>query len=371
MREPAEPNGLPNLSISTPQPKPDPHEEARALVLSHGWNSTCYQLLNPGIEHWWTADRQGLVGFVRSGRMAIVAGAPVCAEGHLGQTVREWEDFAEAEGLQVCYFGAERRLQSQLAGKPSYAQVILGSQPEWHPTEFASTIAADASLRAQLHRAQNKEIVVTEWNRAQAENHPALLHVLGEWLSHRGLPTLHFLVEPETLGDLRDRRLFVAERAGIPVGFVTLCPIPAQNGWLTEQFVRGDKAPNGTVELMLCTAAQAVASDRAEFFTMGIVPLVSQGETALPREPGWLRFSRRWAQAHTTRFYNFRGLSEFKSKFHPPKWQPVVVIVKDERFRVRHLRAIGSAFTRTAPELALLQGLGRAVRSECLRLVRR
>ena len=71
------------------------------------------------------------------------------------------------------------------------------------------------------------------------------------------------------------------------------------------------------------------------------------------------------------RFYNFRGLSEFKTKFHPEHWQPVVVIVKDHHFRLRHLRAIGRAFTRAAPELALASGIGRAARAEIATLCSR
>ena len=49
-------------------------EEARSVSLEYGWNSACYPFLKEGINHWWSSDRRALVGFVRSGRMAIVAG---------------------------------------------------------------------------------------------------------------------------------------------------------------------------------------------------------------------------------------------------------------------------------------------------------
>jgi phosphatidylglycerol lysyltransferase len=300
--------------------------------------------------------------------MAIVAGAPVCSDVTLGDTVRARESFAATQGLQVCYFGAEARLQKLLARSPEYMAVIVGSQPEWRPDQFVESIENDASLRAQLHRAQNKGVYVKEWDRERAEGNIHLESVLHEWLSTRGLPPLHFLVEPETLGNLQDRRIFVAEILGEPVGFVTLCPIPAQDGWLTEQFVRSKKAPNGTVELMLYEAARAVSVVNASYFTMGIVPLVSGDNSSLSSEPGWLRFLRRWAKAHYTRFYNFRGLSEFKTKFHPVRWQPVVVIVKDRRFRVWHLRSIGRAFTRSLPEFAIVAGVLKALATEFVRL---
>ncbi len=295
--------------------------------------------------------------------MAIVAGAPVCKQSLLAETVREWEAFAAGEGLQVCYFGAETRLQELLAPSHEYIDVVLGSQPEWSPQVFVEANETTSSLRQQLNRSSNKGVAVRRWDREEAENNPRLIGALNEWLASRGLPTLHFLVEPETLGDLRDRRIFVAEQGGKVVGFVTLCPVPARDGWLTEQFVRADAAPNGTVELLLYHAARSVASDGAQYWTMGIVPLVAQD---LPgaADPLGLRLLRGWAKAHYTRFYNFRGLKEFKSKFRPDHWQPVVVMVKDRRFRLRHLRAIARAFTVGPPELAVAKGCWKALVEE-------
>lgn len=339
-------------------------DAARALILECGWNSTCYQILNEGIEHWWSVDRQALVGYVVAGKMAIVAGAPVCCLEDLPRAIREWEAYAAGRGWEICYFGAEARLQDHLRMSPDYTQVVLGSQPEWRPTEFVKRIVGNASLRAQLNRSRNKAVRVSEWTRERAENNPRLAAVLSEWLAYRGLPTLHFLVEPETLGDLRDRRIFVAEKEGKVLGFVTLCPVPAREGWLTEQFVRSRRAPNGTVELMLYEAASAVEAANSKFLTMGIVPLVRIGIEGDFEEPAWLRLIRRWAQAHYIRFYNFRGLSEFKAKFLPEVWAPVVVIVKARRFGLGHLRAIGRAFAQTSPEIAFIKGVLKAIRFE-------
>ncbi len=303
-----------------------------------------------------------LIGYVRSGSMAIVAGAPICSLERLADGLREWEAEAARQGLSVCYFGAEDRLQSFLADDPAYTSVVLGCQPDWTPSHFLARLRADRSLRAQLHRAHNKGVVVQEWTDEQARNHPQLRAVLDDWLRGRGLPTLHFLVEPQTLSDLRDRRIFVASRKDRVVGFVTLCPAPARNGWLTEQFVRAHDAPNGTVELALYHAIEAITD--ADFVTMGIVPLSQRSSSPHTKTPAWLAAASQWARAHGNRFYNFQGLDAFKSKFHPDAWQPVVVIVKDRRFRLKHLRAIAAAFTQTTPELALLGGLGRAIRSE-------
>lgn len=339
-------------------------ELARKHILAHGWNSTCFQIVNPGITRWWSRDGQVLVGYVVSGRLAVVAGAPVCAPEHLASGIDEWETFVAAQGLEVCYFGAEERLREVLDHSGGYVQVVLGCQPEWHPTEFLKAVHLTPTLRAQLNRARNKGVRVTEGSLGVDVDRQELEAVLEDWLAHRGLPTLRFLVEPHILEALEDRRLFVARRNSEVVGFVTLSRIPARAGWLTEQFVRATHAPNGTVELLLATAAEAIEQEGSLYITLGIVPLILQGATAPASEPGWLSFSRRWARAHYTRFYNFRGLLEFKAKFRPEGWSPVVVAVKGPSFRLIHLRSIVRAFTGIAPELALLGGILRSAATE-------
>lgn len=323
---------------------------ARNLVEKFGWNTTCFQIVNSRIEHWFSAEGDAVVGFVRRMGVRVVAGAPVCAPERLAEVVAEFE---RAERGRVCYFGAEGRLKSLLGEDLEYSVVTLGAQPLWSPAAYIERFLADDSLRAQRNRARNKGVIVREWKTSD----PALVRVLGEWLETRGLPVLHFMVEPYTLDHLEGRRLFVAELRGEPVGFVTLCPAPARGAWLTEQFVRGRRAPNGTIELTLIAAIEAVRG--AQMVTMGIVPLAG----ALTGPP-WLRLLTRWARAHGRRFYNFDGLEWFKEKFHPEAWEPVYVISRERRFSFRTLWAIAGAFTEGPPAWALLKGLVRAVRVE-------
>ncbi len=309
------------------------------------------------MSHWYPADETAVVGYVVANRTAIVAGAPVCEKELLGDTVTKWEAFAKSRKLSVCYFGAEDRLQQELGTKEGYTSVTLGSQPIWNPANFVRNIENEASLRAQIRRSLNKGVRVSEWDDAKARRNPQLEEVLSAWIKGRGMPTLHFLVEPDTLGDLRDRRVFVATQKDRVVGFVTLCPSPARNGWLTEQFVRTPNAPNGTVELMLYFAAKACVEAECTYFTMGIVPLVLPSAKATFADPFWLSILRRWAEKHYTRFYNFKGLKQFKAKYKPDDWEPVVVIVKGKRFGLSHLRTIVKAFTVCEPELALIASL--------------
>lgn len=333
-------------------------------MLAHGWNSTSYQILNPGIGHWFSRLNDAVTGFVACRGVRVVAGAPVCAAERLGEVVGEFERDAAGAGERVCYFCAEARLESIFADSKEHAKVLLGAQPVWHPLNWAEIVRTHKSLRAQLNRARNKGVSVAEWSTEKAQNNPALTNCLRRWLESKGLPPLHFLVEPDTLSRLFDRRVFVAEKDGEVIGFVLLSPVARRNGWLFEQFPHQPGAPNGTVELMIDAAMRALAADNFEYATLGLSPLSVRARVEPFENPLWLRFLLAWMRKHGQRFYNFDGLDAFKAKLQPERWEPVFAVSNEPRLSPRTLYAIASAFSGDKPVRLFAAGLWRAFVTE-------
>jgi|SRR5262245_7763367 len=287
-------------------------ERVRSLVKNFGWNATAYQIINPGISHWFPRAGDAVIGYVEHHGVRLVAGAPVCAGERLAEIVEEFEGDAARNKSKVCYFGAEARLESCLADSPRHSRMWLGAQPVWHPQSWAGIFARQSSLRAQLNRARNKSVAVGEWPVERAGGHPELNRCLSEWLATRGLPPMHFLVESQTLERLYDRRVFVAEQGGAVIGFLVSSPVPLRNGWLIEQIVRGAEAVNGTNELLVDTAVRAAAESGAGYITLGLSPLSKRGVAPSDYNPLWLRFLLVWVRARGRGFYNFEGLDAFK-----------------------------------------------------------
>jgi phosphatidylglycerol lysyltransferase len=214
-------------------------------------------------------------------------------------------------------------------------------------------------------------MAVAEWPPARAENSPELRRCLNEWLATRRLPPLHFMVEPETLSRLQDRRVFVAERGGREVvAFTVLSPVPARNGWLVEQIVRGRNASNGTAELLIDSAMRAVGISGATYSTLGLSPLSQRAGITARHQSLWLRFVLQWVRLHGARFYNFAGLDAFKAKFNPQSWEPIYAIGEGANFSPRMLYAIAGAFSGGAPIRLVLRALLRAAVEELSSLLK-
>jgi hypothetical protein len=109
------------------------YRRARDLVMEYGWNTTCFQIVNPGIEHWFSSRGDAVTGFVTANNYRVVGGAPACSLERLADVVTEFETDTEALNERVCYFLAEARLESTLANSPDHSFVLLGAQPVWNP----------------------------------------------------------------------------------------------------------------------------------------------------------------------------------------------------------------------------------------------
>lgn len=337
---------------------------ARELVLTYGWNSTSFQIVNPGIKRWFSDDGKAVVGYIPVGGYRVVAGAPVCEKALLPEIIDRFESDSQRNDQKVCYFCAERRLETAINGSPTHSRFLIGAQPAWDPASWPSIVSEYRSLRAQLNRSRNKGVAVTEWPTERAASDERLRNCLHRWLDSKGLPPLHFMVEPETLGRLEHRRIFVAECKGQVVGFLTLSPISRRDGWLFEQFPHTPGAPNGTVELMIDSAMRTIANDGCRLATLGLSPLSKRAKIDEVEEPFWLKLILGWLRKHGQRFYNFDGLDAFKAKLKPNEWEPVFAIANEPNVSFRTIYAIGAAFTANAPLRTALSGIGRAAMTE-------
>ena len=281
-----------------------------ALLREHGWNSTSFQVLEPGFRYWF--DRDACVAYVDTGGAWVVAGAPIAPPERFAEIARAFVEKARSAGRRASFFGTEPRFHDAI----DWPALRIGDQPVWDPADWAGTLAQSRSLREQLRRARAKGVAVRRLHRGELEPSHAtrarLDELIERWLAARPMATMGFLVQVHPYTFPEERRSFVAERDGRVVGFLGIVPIYARGGWFFEDFLTDPGAPNGTTETLIDAGMRAAAEERVPYVTLGLVPLV--GEIG-----GWLRMFRRWGGG----LYDFAGLRAFKAKFKPRAWDPI------------------------------------------------
>lgn len=284
---------------------------ALELVQRFGRVGTAFQVMSPGLVHWFDAA-PGLVAYADTGSAWVAAGEPVCAPANAVGVAERFVAAARAAHRRVSFFGTE----GVLASSPNFARVQLGEQPVWDPRLWDAHVRSHRSLREQLRRARAKGVRIRVITETDLDNEPSVrlqLHgVVRHWLAMKPMPPMHFLVEVAPLSWLSHRRLFIAEREGTIVGLLSLAPVPARDGWLLEHLLRDPSAPNGTSESLVDAAMRALASDNIPWATLGLAPLA--GDVA-----PWLR----WTRDVMRPLFNFNGLAAFKRKLRPQSWSPI------------------------------------------------
>ncbi|HEY3769040.1 MAG TPA: phosphatidylglycerol lysyltransferase domain-containing protein, partial [Candidatus Angelobacter sp.] len=175
---------------------PDP-SLVRDLVLSHSWNPIAYQILNPGIKHWFSSQRDAVIGYVVCKRIRVVAGAPVCSPARMPEVINEFEAEATQARERVCYFHVGPRFASVVNHSATHSIAAIGSLPYWNPADWHLIVKKDSSLRYQIARARNKGIDVVEMPASAAADSHDLRDIRQQWLKRKHLPPLHFLIEPD------------------------------------------------------------------------------------------------------------------------------------------------------------------------------
>jgi phosphatidylglycerol lysyltransferase len=288
-------------------------ERARVLTLlrEHGWNSTSFQVLEPGFRYWFHGE-DACVAYVDTGGAWVVAGAPIAPPERFAEIAGAFVAAARSAGRRAPFFGTEPRFHDAI----DWPALRIGDQPVWDPADWAGTLTQSRSLREQLRRARAKGVGVRRLHPGELEPSHAtrarLDELIERWLAAKPMATMGFLVQVHPYTFPEERRSFVAERDGRVVGFLGIVPVYARGGWFFEDFLTDPGAPNGTTEALIDAGMQAASAEHVPYVTLGLVPLV--GEVG-----GWLRMFRRWGGG----LYDFAGLRAFKAKFKPRAWDPI------------------------------------------------
>ena len=313
-----------------------PHMAPTKLLERHGWNSTSFQVLEPGISFWYDPDASSpaAVAYFDTGGAWVAAGAPLTSPEALGDVAVRFVAAAKRAGRRACFFGTERRFSAD----PRFAATVMGEQPVWDPRRWKEQVAASRSLRNQLSRARNKGVEIRELSSQELTSptwRAALTALKDRWLESRALAPMSFLVQVELFTAPTARRTFVALRDGELVACLAAVPIYARSGWLFEDILRGPGTPNGTTELLIDAAMTAVAAAGAPYVTLGLAPLSGP-------VPGWLRVIRRELRG----LYDFQGVRDFRAKLGPQRWDPIELsFIPRQRGRLARALASLAALT--------------------------
>ncbi len=352
--------GTPPPALELPRGTEAP-EEALRFLREHGTNTDSFQAVAPHHHRVFFPDL-GLVAFAPVGRFTVVAGDPVAAPGRLPALVSALRG---ARRGPVALVSASGPVRDELAAE-GWGWLKVGEEPFWEPSRWSLDGSAMGKVRHAVTSARKKGIAVAQaapgrngWERDLRD-----MRAVGEtWTRSHAIGQLGFLLTLAPFEAPAERRYFLARDAtGACVAFLAAVPIYARGGWYFQDFIRLPEAPNGTVELLVHTAMEALRDEGARLATMGAAPLAGLEKEQPPLR--WLHRSLRFAYDHLDAFYPFQSLTEYKAKFSPHWWEPKYLVFRPRRLRARLFFSVLKAYDERGATRMVLSRLATAMREE-------
>jgi phosphatidylglycerol lysyltransferase len=320
-----------------------PEEAVERAMVAHGRRSLSAFAAQDDKHHLQVAGGRGLVAYAVRGHVAFAAGDPLCAEGDLEASAREWLGHCRHNGWTPCvYEAAEEAL-------PVYRRLGLRS------LQMAEEAIVDlpsfdlgggkrAALRSMVHKAARMGLVVRRYDRRNAAL-PAVDEQIEEiserWLAEKRLAEMGFSLGRFSLESLDGPFVFLCLQEERVIAFTTWRPYRAGRAALLDLMRRRREAPSGTMDLLIVRSLEELRAAGLEEASLANAPLANVGE---PR--GGIERGVALLFEHLNAFYGYKKLFQFKKKF-APRWEG------------RHLvYPRGADLPQVASALASLHGAG-------------
>lgn len=259
------------------------------------------------------------------GRSWIALADPIGAEEEFPELVWQFVGAARAGGGRAAFYQISPALLGACADVGLRA-FKLGELATIDLAEFELKGSRFANLRQSYNRGLRDGLtfsVVQPGDIAPILND--LRAVSDGWLDHHNAKEKTFSLGAFDDDYVLSQPVAVVRLAESIVAFATLMVTDTKAEATVDLMRFAPDAPKGTMDFLFASILDYLRNEKYAQFNLGMAPLsgMAQREAA----PVWDRVGGALFE-HGERFYNFKGLRAFKSKFHP-RWEPRYLAVSN------------------------------------------
>lgn len=295
-------------------------ERARAAGIVQKYGRTA--LARPALfedKSYFFSSAETVIAYAASQRGAMALGDPIGPPDQAAEAIRSFRDFCASNDWTPSFAST----------LPDYLDAYRAAGLDTVCIGFEAIVVLE---KFTLEGSGNKDIRYAvnrmERNGYRAEVHmppldDALMHSLkaisDAWLTLHHGGEMHFGDGWFNDAYVRNGPVIVVHAPdGTPTAFANLVPEYTRNEVTIDLMRHYTKVEYGTMEFLFARMLQWAREKGYETFSLGLSAIVGVGEK--PDDPRVEQALHTIAE-YVSRFYNFKGLHEFKEKFHP-RWEP-------------------------------------------------
>ncbi|WP_438353480.1 phosphatidylglycerol lysyltransferase domain-containing protein [Microbacterium sp. CJ88] len=277
-----------------------------------------------GNAHWYSDDRESAVAYRVVNGIALAVGDPICTPDRVGQTLRQFADFAIAQGWTPVFYSVHDDVIPAFRAM-GWDALEVGQETVMHLPGLDMVGKRWQKVRHPLNRAEREGMTAqwTTWRELPAATATQIIEISEQWVTDKSLPEMGF-----TLGGLDELKdpdvalLLAIDADGRLQAVTSWMPSWRDgeiHGWTLDFMRRRDDAPNGVMEFLIAKAALLMKEQGVQVLSLSGAPLatrpLAEGEAA--PDPTALSSFLGWLGGALEPVYGFASLFRFKSKFLP------------------------------------------------------
>lgn len=324
-----------------PAPAPS-RDDAAAMIRAHGGGTLSWMTTWEGMGY--ARTTHGIVAYQRRAGVALALADPLGPEETRAQSVREFIELAERQGLTPCFFSANGATRD--AVPPDWGALIVADDTIVDLPGLEFTGKRWNSVRTSINRGGREDIAFhlgalrdEPWG-VQAQ----LDAISGQWVGDKDLPEMRFTLGTlDEAADPEARIAIAATTRGDVEGFLSWLPVYGPDGirgWTLDLMRRRDGGTFPPVmEYLIGMSAVTFRDEGAQIMSLSGAPLTHEYP---PEADVIAQLSTRLADMLEP-VYGFQSLHRFKQKFHP-RHETLYLLYRDAGDLPRIGRALTGAF---------------------------
>ncbi|MCB0065276.1 MAG: lysylphosphatidylglycerol synthetase family protein, partial [Caldilineaceae bacterium] len=301
---------------------PSMRRRATRIVEQYGHSSLARFALFPD-KFYFFSPGGSVIAYTVKGRVAIALGDPIGPPADTAVAVADFQNYCRRNDWSPAFYQVlPESLDTYRAA--GYEALCIGHEGIVALDCFNLSGGANKNLRAIKHRLQRIGYTTRVYSAPLPPTVLAELRAVSdEWLT-----MMHGSEQRFALGWFDDayvansQVMALHDPQGAIVAFANFVPEYQRNELALDLMRRRQQTEAGSMEFLFIAMLEWAQTAGYNTFNLGLSALSGVGEAA--NDPV-LERTLYYIYGHINQFYNFRGLHEFKEKFHP-EWSPRYLI---------------------------------------------
>lgn len=239
--------------------------------------SASIALLDPSFEIFTAPGIEGIIGYRKQSRCAVVFGDPLCDPTNMPVLAKSFHNYCEEKGWSIVYVTASEKFAKWAMKNTCHSLVEAGEELILDPHINPRSGTKGRALRNKVNNSLRAGIEVSEFTSRDKLLQTAIEQVGVAWLAGRKGPQI-YLAKVDLFAERTGKRWFYAKHGNDIVGVALLNHVESRQGWSLHLLMTTPDAPLGTSEQLVLSVINALREEGCGFLTFGIVQKEELGQ---------------------------------------------------------------------------------------------